>query len=230
VDESVADKKERAWREVAAIDRDLAEGRIDGEGWFAAMRALTTPAYLGGANPRAQSGHSGDAEHWRRARSLVVEAFNRNGTFLDVGCANGHLMETVREWASERGLDIEPYGLDIAPELVALARRRLPEWRDRIWEGNALSWSPPRRFTFVRTSLDYVPAGHRGELVAHLLDAATAHRLLIGPATEEHAAREIEETLAAAGIAPSGRIERPHADPRLMRRLVWIDQPPGRVS
>ena len=230
MDDPVAVKKERAWREVAAIDRDLADGRIDEDGWFAAMRALITPAYLAGTNPRAQSGHSGDERRWREARSLVSDAFDRDGAFLDVGCASGHLMETARAWAAERSVDIEPYGLDIAPELVALARRRLPDWADRIWAGNALHWAPPRRFTYVRTGLDYVPAARRGELVAHLLEAATDHRLLIGPANEERDVRELEETLRGAGFRPSGCLERPHSDARLVRRLVWIDRSPGRLS
>jgi hypothetical protein len=224
VDESIEAGKDRAWRELAAIDRDLAEGRIDEEGWFAAMQALITPAYLAGTNPRAQSGHSGDECRWREARSLVSAAFDRDGSFLDVGCASGHLMETARGWAAERGLAIDPFGLDIAPELVALARLRLPQWRDRIWEGNALHWRPPRRFTYVRTSLEYVPASRRGELVRHLLETATGHRLLVGPATEEPDRRDMEETLRAAGFTPSGRIERPHSDARLVRRLVWISR------
>jgi hypothetical protein len=108
VDESIEAGKNRAWREVAAIDRDLAEGRIDEDGWFAAKQALITPAYLAGTNPRAQSGHSGDERRWREARSLVSDAFNRDGSFVDVGCASGHLMETARDWAAERGLAIEP--------------------------------------------------------------------------------------------------------------------------
>jgi hypothetical protein len=37
-------------------------------------------------------------------------------------------MESVVEWADHR---IEPYGLDIAPRLVELARERLPHWADR---------------------------------------------------------------------------------------------------
>lgn len=224
MDESIAAQKNRAWREVAAIDRDLAEGRIDEDGWFKAMQALVTPAYLAGANPRAQSGHSGDERRWREARSLVSDTFDRDGTFLDVGCASGHLMETTREWAAHRGLTIEPYGLDISSELGALARRRLPGWRDRIRVGNALWWRPPERFTFVRTSLEYVPAHRRGELVGHLLDATTEHRLVIGPVTEEHDVHELEQTLRDAGFVPNGLIERPYDDPRLVRRVVWVDR------
>ena len=43
------------------------------------------------------------------------------GTFLDVGCANGLLMESVAAWCAERGLAVEPYGVDISPALAELA-------------------------------------------------------------------------------------------------------------
>ena len=61
-------------------------------------------------------------------------------------------MESMAAWAG-----VEPYGLEISPELAELARRRLPQWADRIWVGNAPTWTPPRRFDVVRTGLDYVP-------------------------------------------------------------------------
>jgi hypothetical protein len=35
--------------------------------------------------------------------------------------------------------DIEPYGPELTPALAELARRRLPEWADRIFVGNALT-------------------------------------------------------------------------------------------
>jgi hypothetical protein len=63
---------------------------------------------------------------------------------MDAGCANGLLMESVAAWCAERGLAIDPYGVDISSALAELARRRLPQWADRIWVGNAMSWRPPR--------------------------------------------------------------------------------------
>ena len=47
-------------------------------------------------------------------------------------------MESIAAWCAERGLTIQPYGIDLAPGLVELARRRLPHWADRIWLGNAI--------------------------------------------------------------------------------------------
>lgn len=161
--------KNRAADLLANVESKLASGVIDEEGWYREVAAVITPAYLSGENPRRQSGHGGDAAHWRQAREIVLDGVDRNGTFLDVGCANGHLMESLAEWVSERGLALELYGLDICPELAALARARLPHWAERIHVGNALTWRPPRRFDFVRTGLEYVPSRRRADLIRHLL-------------------------------------------------------------
>jgi hypothetical protein len=115
---------ERRW------SRALEAGEIDEAEWYRQIAAVITPAYLSGNNPRNQSGYGGDDERWRHARGLIADAIDRDGTFLDVGCASGYLMETLTQWAGEKGLTIEPYGLDIAPELAELARTRLPQWRE----------------------------------------------------------------------------------------------------
>lgn len=217
---------ERRWREIAEIDGAFERGEIDQAGWHARMAELIVPAYLRGGNPRAQSGYGGDDEDWRQARSLVAEAIPRSGTFLDVGCASGLLMESVTAWCAERGLAIEPYGVDIAPELAQLARTRLPRWAGRIFEGNAAIWEPPRRFDFVRAGFEYVPRPRRGAFLAHLLGHAveTGGRLLIGPASEERAGSSIEDAVRAARLRVGGRLERIHPrDDRVMRRLVWVE-------
>ncbi len=223
---------ERRWQETAAVEDAYARGEIDRQTWHARMAALITPAYLAGDNPRAQSGYTGSEEDWQQARSLVAEAIPRSGTFLDVGCASGLLMETVRDWCGERGLAIEPYGLDIVPELAALARARLPQWAERIFDGNAAAWRPPRRFDFVRTGLEYVPPPDRAALVSHLLEhvVVPGGRLLIGPCTEERdETREQpgqEDALRTWGFAIAGRIERAHPrDERVIRRLSYVDKP-----
>jgi hypothetical protein len=221
---------ERGWRDVAEIDGAFERGEIDQAGWHARMAALIVPAYLRGANPRAQSGYGGDEADWRQARSLVAEAIPRSGTFLDVGCASGLLMESVSGWCAERGLAVEPFGVDIAAELAQLARTRLPRWADRIFAGNAATWRPPRRFDFVRAGVEYVPRPRRGAFLTHLLEHAVAPggRLLVGPSSEERDATRtgpsLEDAVRAAGLRVGGRIERIHPrDDRVVRRLVWVD-------
>jgi hypothetical protein len=90
-------------------------------------------------------------------------------------------MESVVAWARQAGHSVEPYGLDISEKLAELARRRLPQWRDRIFVGNALFWEPPSRFDFVRTELVYVPPSRRREYAERLLQrfVAPGGRLLI---------------------------------------------------
>ena len=153
-------------RRADTLDDARARGEIDDAQWFAEMSAIFEAAYVSGDNPRAQSGFGGDETRWEAARRPIAEAIDRDGSFLDIGCASGHLLESLVRWTPHR---IEPYGLDLAPALVELARRRLPQWADRIFLGNALTWESPQRFDFARTELVYVPAERQRQLVERLL-------------------------------------------------------------
>jgi SAM-dependent methyltransferase len=141
----------------------------DWEPWFAHNREVLETAYLAKTEPWAQSGMSGPFERWRALRKPVVDCIDQDGTFLDVGCANGYLLECCKSWAAERGVRVEPFGVDFSEKLIGLARERLPEHRDNFWTANAFEWVPPRRFTFVRTDLCYAPAELEEEYVRHLL-------------------------------------------------------------
>jgi len=210
--------KDGGWREIAAIDAALARGEIDEDAWHRAMADLVVPAYLAAETPWGQSGKSGDEALWEEGRRHIADGIVRDGTFLDVGCASGYLMECIVGWSSHV---VEPYGLEIAPELAALARRRLPQWADRIFVGNALTWDPPRRFDFVRTGLEYVPPPRRRDLVAHLLEFCD--RVIVGSYNEEVEERALERAVESWGFTIAGRSERAHRDPRVMRRVFWID-------
>jgi SAM-dependent methyltransferase len=222
--------KNRAWPLVERLNRALEAGEIDEAAWHREIAAVIVPAYLAGANPRAQSGSDGDVADWTYKRGLLADAIDRAGAFLDVGCASGYLMETLAAWCRARGCAIEPYGLDIAPELANLTRRRLPRWAGRIFVGNALDWPPPRRFDFVRTGLEYVPPRRQRDLIARLLREVVAPcgRLIVGVYSEERDATRAgpseEARVAAWGFRIAGRTERPHrSDPRLVYRVFWID-------
>ena len=211
------------------LESSLASGEMDEAGWYRAVASMITPAYLAGDNPRSQSGHSGDDPTWTRARSLIAEAVDSQGTFLDIGCANGYLMECMKDWSRARGFAIEPHGLDIVMELADLARHRLPHWADRIQVGNALLWKPNIRFDFVRTGLEYVPKQRRRDLIAHLLNEIVAPdgRLIIGTYNEARASiigPDLEQSVASWGFTIAGRTSRPHDDCRVAYKVFWIDQ------
>jgi hypothetical protein len=76
--------------------------------WFEERREFHEAHYLAGTNPRAQSGFGRDERDWERFRRLVLAAVDRDGTFLDIGCASGLLMESVFEWARQDGRRLEP--------------------------------------------------------------------------------------------------------------------------
>ncbi len=224
--DDIRDMLERGWREVQGIDEALSRGEIDEAAWYKAMQDLIIPKYIAAENPRAQSGHSGDAAAWERARCLVVEGVNRHGSFLDAGCANGHLMETAQLWVSERGWTIEPYGMDLSPVMIDLAIRRLPHWHDRFWVANVLDWEAPRRFDFVHIqSLDYVPLTRRRELASHLLTriCEPGGRLIIGPFNEVKAEHTTEGIVVEWGYRIAGHAERQHRHPDIAYRAFWID-------
>jgi SAM-dependent methyltransferase len=228
-DPTIERLKERAWQEVAEIDQALAEGRIDEAGWHAAMAALIKPAYLAADNPYAQAGHGGDAATWEASRGFIAEALHRSGTFLDVGCASGILMESVQRWGAARNLVIEPFGLDIVPEFVALARQRLPQWAGRIEVGNIRTWQPQGdRFDYVLIRPEYAPASRRADMVRHILNHVLkpGGRLIVFVGTEEVGSNSVEASITAQGLPVHGRVEIPHPrDSRVVRRLFWIDKP-----
>ncbi|MGH2618097.1 MAG: class I SAM-dependent methyltransferase [Thermomicrobiales bacterium] len=210
------------------IDAALASGDLTEEAWYDRVRALLETAYLAADNPQLQSGLNGDAAHWERRRHVIVEAVDHDGSFLDVGCANGLLMETMTAWAQTRGHHLEPYGLDISPKLAALARMRLPQWEHRIFVGNAITWEPPRRFDYVRTELVYVPDRRQPELVARLLhQMVTPGGHLIVCAYRPRGAQDAEpigERLQGWGFTVSGEATATDLlDGGVATRVAWID-------
>lgn len=183
------------------------------------MARLIVPAYLSAETPWQGSGKSGTAEDWEYARSHIAHAIDRDGSFLDIGCANGYLLECLPRWTTHQ---LDRCGLDIAPELVDVARTSLPELAERLWVGNALTWEPPHRFTYVRTGPEYVPRRRRRELVDRLL--GWCDRLIIGVFNEEAHARPTEEMLRSWGHRVAGRSERANRKkPGIDYRVLWID-------
>lgn len=138
-------------------------------------------AYLESDDPIAQSGFAGGRERWVAERSPLIEATDRDGDFLDVGCANGLLAADVTEWAADRGFTLTPHGIDLGSRLVDLARSRLPEYADNFVTANAWTWQPDRRWTFVYSLLDLSPPELWYEWVHRLLGwVEPGGRLILG--------------------------------------------------
>ena len=139
--------------------------------------------YLSHDDPMMQSGFGGGSRRWREERMPILDAVDRDGTFLDVGCANGYLLESLVAWASQKKRwALFPYGVDINPGLVVEAMRRWPGVADHFWVANAWDFQPPLKFDFVYTVADCVPESFFPAYVSRLLDRMVkpGGRLIVG--------------------------------------------------
>ncbi|HKA82638.1 MAG TPA: methyltransferase domain-containing protein [Acidimicrobiales bacterium] len=198
----------------------------DLEAWDRRTAELLEQAYLAaGAGPGGSGSRDTSAGAWRAKRQHLCVPMDTDGTWLDVGCANGHLLATLPAWCAERDVRIEPYGLELLPALAERARSLQPGLADRIWTGSVMSWKPARRFRYVTTLDDLVPPGRLADLVARLLRefVEPGGRLIVSSYTgSDSVPRPLFDNLGDAGYPPDGliRIDRPRRHPLL---TAWID-------
>ncbi len=175
-------------------------------------------------NPYRQSGRGAGAERWEETRRCIVEAIDRDGDFMDVGCANGLLLETLIEWAAERGHAIRPHGIDFIAELIEFARARHPDQGDCFELANAFYWRPRREYQFVRTNLEYVPRADWAEFIGRQLDLAVAPggRLIVCHyRNDRDPSVDVGSVLERLGFRVAGRSSAPGVE------LAWIDKLPA---
>jgi SAM-dependent methyltransferase len=198
-----------------------------------AHRTLVGP-YLAAATPQGGSGFGGTDEEWREARGVLVDALDpsrRHVRFLDHACANGHLPVSMVAWAGERGIVLEPYGADIAPELVARARADHPAYSSHFFVGDALTWVHPEgeRFDVVHVLLDVVGPELHPDLIRHQLDhvVAPGGRVVLSEYGDPPSDRSAEAQVTRAGFTVAGRTRQPVRGGRERGfPSVWVDADP----
>jgi hypothetical protein len=161
----------------------------------------------------------------------MVSAIDRDGTFLDVGCARGLLMESLATWAGEEDYRVEPYGLDLIGSLAALAHQRLLHWSERVFVGNVMDWRVPFRFDLVRTDLEYAPPHRRHEMVERLLREylSPGGRLILcsygSSRRPTPKAEPVGEILRNWGCTVAGEAEGVDTNGVVFTRVAWTDVP-----
>ncbi len=194
--------------------------------WDRRTAVLLEDAYVAaGAGPGGSGSSDLSDGQWRAKRQHLAVPMDADGTWLDVGCANGHLLVTLPRWVSERGITIAPHGLEVLPRVADLARALHPDLAGAIWTGSVMSWAPPTRFRYVTALDDAVPDDRLGALVDRLLEefVAPGGRLILSSYTDSGGSpRRLFDELTAVGHPPHGviRIDRPHRHPLL---TAWID-------
>lgn len=180
------------------------------------VRRTLVGSYLAAATPEGGSGFGGTAAEWAEARGVLVEALDPARTsvrFLDHGCANGHLAVSMVTWAAERGVILDPYGVDLAPELVDRARGDHPAYASHFFVGDALTWVHPagERFDVVHVLLDVVPPSLHAQLLAHQLDhvVAPGGRLVVSEYGDPPSSRSAQAQVERAGFRVAGRTRQP---------------------
>lgn len=196
--------------------------------WFDEKRQKIETSYLESDNPYQQSGWGSTPQRWRLGRELILEAVSHNGTFLDIGCANGLLLGYLMQWASERGIQLIPYGIDISPKLIELARRRLPAFASNLAVANGFYWQPPNRFDYVHTLLEYVPDELQPDYLKQLLHQALAYagRLIVSSysnRTQQRQPIDVAATLQQHGFPVAGSTTSLDQDGWVLTRVAWVD-------
>jgi len=196
-----AELKSHARAVIDAATAAFERGEIPRSEWQRRLSEAMSDLYLADDDPRWQSGFDGDATLWRAARSLILDAAPMSGTFLDVGCANGFLIESLIAWADGRGQTLEFYGLELDPALAEEARRRLLHLAERIFIGNVSDWVPPLRFSCVRSGLEYVPPDEGSALLERLARrfVSLGGRVIVGPVYDAEVA-DTRAVFLAAGL------------------------------
>ena len=190
--------------------------------YFRVLREAVTEFYLADpTNPYQQSGRSSGTARWEETRRCLVKAVHRSGDFLDVGCANGLLLETLIAWAGEEGFALRPHGIDLVPELIELSRQRFPHHRESFEVANGFYWSPGRRYDFVRTNLEYVPEPDWAPFVQrqHAMVAPGGRLILCHYRNSNEAYVDVASVADRAGFAVTGRTDAPGV------AVAWIQRP-----
>lgn len=177
----------------------------------------TINLYLRASTPQGGSGYDGSDEGWRAARACLAVALDGLAadlgrardpvSFLDVGCANGHLPASFVIWGAERGVTVDPYGIDIAPELVDRARKLHPHWADHFWTGNMLNWQHRngRTFDLVHVLLDGVPSDKFAEAISNCANLVTPGGRLLVSSYDMRPQLAAETVMTRLGIHVDGR-------------------------
>lgn len=97
--------------------------------------------------------YQGSLSDWIRNRRFIRSVIHKDGTILDIGCANGFFLLSLMLWSEYK---LSPFGIDIAEGKVSMAKRIFGKYPKRfeVFDGvsdidSLPSESFPDSFDFV---------------------------------------------------------------------------------
>jgi len=159
---------------------------------------------------------------WKERREFIVQAINKNGSILDVGCANGFLLKCLQEWSNHK---LIPYGIDWNLKLIEQAKNLFPLKANNFIVKDARDLSDlfeygfPAKFDFIYWSVwDQDSSIDQGRLkiLKTLLKAACGGRLIMGSYESDKDKNRIIKDLKKMGIEPSAILENRNGKERII--------------
>lgn len=85
----------------------------------------------------------GSYEQWKLARDCFVPYVRDANDVLDIGCANGFLLQSLMDWG---GRTFTPWGIDIRETSIDAARAMFPDHADNfvVADMTTLAWTERR--------------------------------------------------------------------------------------
>lgn len=197
---------------------------------MADLRRTLVGAYLRADTLAGGSGFGGSQREWESVRGVLADAIDTSRTkssFLDLGCANGHLVQSMINWGADRGVEVSVHGVDVAPELIERAQALHPDRADRFWVGDACRWEHPdgTRFDLVHLLLDVIPVERHRRVIHHLLTRVVAAdgRLLLSQYGQVRPSMSTRAQVERLGLSVAGGTRAPQRPGRQEFGSVWID-------
>ncbi|MFW5720338.1 MAG: hypothetical protein ACOCXT_04905 [Candidatus Dojkabacteria bacterium] len=78
-------------------------------------------------------------EEWEAGRIFIASEIDKDGTILDIGCANGLLLVCLEAWS---GKSLDKYGIDTNGDLIIQGKEFFPDLKNnlKIAELRSIKW------------------------------------------------------------------------------------------
>lgn len=161
------------------------------------------------------SGFLGNYLEWEQARGLYLKLIEKPGKILDLGCANGFLLDFI---IKSKKFNLIPFGVDLNEDLIKIAKELFPKYSANFVTQDINDFKSEEKFDYI---LAYFPFFKKKDFLKRLYSMLkNGGRIIIALYDEKANEFDIfEENIKETGFLPSGVIEEKN-----LTKLIWIDK------